>query len=98
MSAKRTPGRKTDWERGKAMRDEDIDMTDEPVMTPEMWAQAVPLRELTKTSVTLRLDTDILEWFKAQGPRYQTRINATLRRIVDAAKSAKAGKKPRIRK
>jgi uncharacterized protein (DUF4415 family) len=98
MSAKRTPGSKTDWERVKAMRDEDIDMTDEPVMTPEMWAHAVPLRELTKTSVTLRLDTDILEWFKAQGPRYQTRINATLRRIVDGAKTVQTSKKPRVRK
>jgi uncharacterized protein (DUF4415 family) len=38
-----------------------------------------------KTSVSLRLDTDVLEWFKAQGPGYQTRINAVLRAFRDAS-------------
>ena len=38
-----------------------------------------------KTSVSLRIDTDVLEWFKAQGPGYQTRINAVLRAFRDAS-------------
>jgi len=40
---------------------------------------------LSKTSVSLRLDQDVLEWFKAQGPGYQTRINQVLRAFRDAS-------------
>ncbi len=36
-----------------------------------------------KKSVTLRLDADVLAWFKKQGPRYQTKINRTLRRVMN---------------
>jgi len=35
-----------------------------------------------KTSVTLRLDADVLAWFKKQGRGYQTRINRTLRKAM----------------
>lgn len=35
--------------------------------------------------VSLRVDADVLEWFKAQGPGYQTRINAVLRAFKDAS-------------
>ena len=38
-----------------------------------------------KTSIALRLDADVLSWFKAQGPGYQTRINAVLRAFKDAS-------------
>jgi len=38
----------------------------------------------TKKMVTLRLDPDILEWFRRRGKRYQTRINAVLRAFVEA--------------
>jgi uncharacterized protein (DUF4415 family) len=37
-----------------------------------------------KTSISLRVDADVLEWFKARGPGYQTRINAVLRAFKDA--------------
>jgi uncharacterized protein (DUF4415 family) len=40
---------------------------------------------LPKTSISLRLDADVLEWFKSTGPGYQTRINAVLRAYKDAA-------------
>ncbi|TAL71287.1 MAG: hypothetical protein EPN56_06545 [Rhodanobacter sp.] len=39
----------------------------------------------TKTAVSLRVDEDVIEWFKAQGPGYQTRINAVLRAFRDAS-------------
>ena len=39
----------------------------------------------TKASISLRLDADVLEWFKAQGPGYQTRINSVLRAFRDAS-------------
>lgn len=37
-----------------------------------------------KTSIALRVDTDVLEWFKSKGPGYQTRMNAVLRAFRDA--------------
>jgi uncharacterized protein (DUF4415 family) len=38
-----------------------------------------------KAAISLRLDADVLEWFRSQGPGYQTRINAVLRAYKDAA-------------
>ena len=38
-----------------------------------------------KASISLRVDNDVLEWFKAQGPGYQTRINTVLRAFRDAS-------------
>ena len=38
-----------------------------------------------KTSISLRVESSVLEWFKAQGPGYQTRINAVLRAFRDAS-------------
>lgn len=38
-----------------------------------------------KTSISLRVDSDVLEWFKAQGTGYQTRMNAVLRAFRDAS-------------
>jgi uncharacterized protein (DUF4415 family) len=38
-----------------------------------------------KAAISLRVDADVLEWFKAQGPGYQTRINAILRAYKEEA-------------
>ena len=38
-----------------------------------------------KASISLRVDADVLEWFKSKGPGYQTRINAVLKAFKDAA-------------
>ena len=38
-----------------------------------------------KTAISLRVEQDVLDWFKAQGPGYQTRINAVLRAFRDAS-------------
>lgn len=43
-----------------------------------------------KQIVTIRLDVDMLEWFKAAGPGYQTRINQVLREHMDAQRAAQA--------
>jgi uncharacterized protein (DUF4415 family) len=81
----------TDWERVDALRDEDIDLSDIPEVTPEMFARAVARKGLKpvarKQQVTLRLDADVLAWFKAQGRGYQTKINALLRAYVEAHRS-----------
>ncbi len=70
------------------MKDEDIDFSDIPPLTEKFWANAVRGRfyRPVKKQVTVRLDADILEWFKARqgGKRgYQTAINAALRKVVD---------------
>ena len=44
-----------------------------------------------KQSVTIRLDADIVEWFKKQGGQYQTLINEVLRRYKDRFSAHRAG-------
>ena len=39
----------------------------------------------SKASISLRVDREVLDWFKAQGPGYQTRMNAVLRAFRDAS-------------
>jgi uncharacterized protein (DUF4415 family) len=46
-------------------------------------------RAPTKFPVGIRLDDDVLAWFKASGPGYQTRINTVLRRHVEAQRKAR---------
>lgn len=76
----------TDFDRLDKMKDEDIDLTDAPEITPEMFAKAVVrhgLKPRTKKQVTLRIDSDVLEWYKKQGRGYQTKINLLLRAYMD---------------
>ena len=78
----------TDWKRLDALQDEDIDLTDAPEITPEMFAKAVMRRGLkpppSKQQITIRLDGDVLTWFRAQGDGYQTWINSLLRAYMEA--------------
>jgi uncharacterized protein (DUF4415 family) len=76
----------TDWARLDALRDEEIDFSDIPEVTPEMFAKAIIRRGLkprTKSQLTLRLDSDVIEWFKQQGRGWQTQINALLRAYME---------------
>lgn len=70
------------------MRDEDIDTSDIPEPTPAEFARAVARRGLKpvgrKQQVTLRIDADVLAWFRAEGRGYQSRINALLREYMKA--------------
>ena len=68
------------------IRDEDIDYSDAPELDDSFWENAVVEYPERKKAVTLRLDSDILTWFKSRGKGYQTRINAVLRSYVDANK------------
>lgn len=70
------------------MQDLDIDLSDAPEISPEMFAKAIVRRGLKpvrpKEQVTLRIDSEVLNWFRSQGPGYQTQINALLRAYVAA--------------
>ncbi len=78
----------TDWTRIDAMRDEDIDFSDSPELTPEMFARAIVRRGVQrrpkKVQLTLRLEEDVLAWFRARGRGYQTQINDLLRAYMEA--------------
>ena len=54
----------------------------------DFWASARVVEPVTKQPISLRVDTDVLDWFKAQGPRYQSRINAVLRSFMTQASTA----------
>ncbi len=89
ISTSKQPVNKTDWKRVDATKDEDIQFDeDSPRTRPEDWATAIVHKGLPpprkKTQIALRLDDDVLTWFKNQGPGYQTRINAILKDYKDA--------------
>jgi uncharacterized protein (DUF4415 family) len=62
--------------------DNEIDASDIPSLTEDFWKNAVRGRfyKPIKTSTTVRIDSDVLIWLRAQGKGYQSRINAILRR------------------
>lgn len=66
--------------------DSEIDYSDIPQINPEDWKSAVrgKFYRPRKQSISLRLDADVLAWFKQQGPGYQTRINNILREVMIA--------------
>ena len=89
VTSKRLAGSRTDFARIDRMRDEDIDYSDIPQWTPEDFANSVvhwglagpnPPKEL----ITLRLDAEVLKWFRSLGKGYQTRINLLLRSYMYA--------------
>ena len=79
-----TPEQRAELEALKALPDDTIDTSDIPPLTDEFWPKAVrnPFYKPTKTSTTVRIDSDVLMWLRAQGPGYQSRINAILRRAM----------------
>ncbi len=84
---KKSEADQTDWKRIDAMKDEDIDFSDIPEITPQMVARAVLRRNFKplprKKQLTLRVDGDVVDWYKKQGRGYQTRINTLLRAYME---------------
>src|SRR5437016_10309798 len=84
----RASGSRTDWERLGAMSDEEALRSarrdrDNPA-APASWLEAGELVEpVRKRAISLRLDPDVIDWFRSTGPRYQSRMNAVLRAFVD---------------
>lgn len=78
---------KTDWDRLKAGAPSGS--SEHPEADIKHIVRGVVRRGLQplppKASISLRVDQDVLEWFKAQGPGYQTRINSVLRAFRDAS-------------
>jgi uncharacterized protein (DUF4415 family) len=81
---KRKPARKQAKQRGKIGRlraSADVEN-----LSPESGTEWRRYYRPLKTPITLRLDADVLAWFKKQGRGYQTRINRTLRKAMAEGK------------
>ncbi|MBE9096286.1 BrnA antitoxin family protein [Tychonema sp. LEGE 07203] len=59
-----------------------IDTSDIPELDAIFWEKAQLVTPLTKQAISLRVDSDVLEWFKNQGKGYQSLMNAVLRSYV----------------
>jgi len=89
---KRAPtSRKSSTKLSKVRKAIDVDVTRDPhapEWTPEMFAQAVARKGLKpvpkKALLSLRIDSDVIEWFRKQGAGYQSRMNALLRAYMEA--------------
>ncbi|MDD2461632.1 MAG: BrnA antitoxin family protein [Kiritimatiellia bacterium] len=85
MNKESTPKKSgTDWKRLQRMKDTEIDFTDIPQIDKAMFKKMVIRMPVKKAALSLRLDPRVIEWFKGQGPGYQTRINAVLQSYVEA--------------
>jgi uncharacterized protein (DUF4415 family) len=66
-----------------AVPDDQIDTSDAPFRPDAVWIKAVDFA-LNKKLISLRIDEDVIDFFKSSGTRYQTRINAVLRSYMNA--------------
>ena len=82
---------KTDSERVRRLSDEDIDaaIKRDPDSDPANfdWSKAVLVMPRRKEAISIRLDDDVLSYFKSLGSGYQTRINAVLRHFMEQARA-----------
>ncbi|MEG4148367.1 BrnA antitoxin family protein [Microcoleus sp. Pol12B5] len=60
-----------------------IDTSDIPELDANFWVKAKLVTPLTKQAISLRVDSDVLDWFKSQGKGYQSLMNAVLRSYVE---------------
>ena len=69
-----------------AMPDKRIDYSDAPSLPDAVWMKAATELPQTKQQITLRIDAEVLDFFRHTGKRYQSRMNAVLRAYVEAHK------------
>jgi uncharacterized protein (DUF4415 family) len=90
---------RTNWARVGAQRDRDIKTGRvHPEADPAHIVRGIVRRGLkprsVKESISLRVDPEVLAWFRAQGPGWQTRMNAVLRAFKDAASRSRGSGRP----
>lgn len=81
-----TKQQRAELKRLASLPDDEIDFSDIPELDEAWFAEAEVWTPPAKKQITLRLDEDIVAYFKEQGKGYQTRMNAVLRAFVDAKK------------
>ena len=67
----------------KAIPETDIDTSDIPELDQNFWNEAKMVRPRRKQAISLRVDNDVLDWFKGQGKGYQSLMNSVLRSYVE---------------
>lgn len=89
-----TAAQKAELKAFDAMPENAIDYSDIPPLDEAFWKNAVrnPFYKPTKTSTTVRIDSDVLQWLRMQGKGYQSKINAILRREMLASFKSAATK------
>jgi uncharacterized protein (DUF4415 family) len=86
MKANNTKRRsRTNWKRVDTLRDSEIDLSEAPELGPDFFAKAI-LWPGPKKQITLRLDPDVLTFFRKHGRGYQTTINSVLRKYMETRK------------
>ena len=84
---------RTDWAAVKAMTEEELEASiaadPDDVHDPIDWTQAVEGMPPRKRDIHIRIDEDVLEWFRQAGRGYQTRINNVLRAFMESRKRAR---------
>lgn len=102
--AKRRPDKPTrgyaDFARLDAMTEEDIERTSPPELAnlpDDFWDGAVLVYPPGKEPISLRVDEDVLAWFRANGPGYQSRMNAVLRKFMTAMQRKAPARKRRAK-
>ena len=86
---------KTDWDRVAKLTDAEIDraIADDPDWAEFKdidWSEAVLVIPPKKTAISIRIDEDVLDYFKREGAGYQRRMNAVLRSYVEQRKKKRA--------
>lgn len=82
---------KTDWQKVSAMSQAEVEKlaNEDDGFLPEDWTNTVILGlPPRKKDIHIRLDSDLIDWFKAQGAGYQTRINSVLRSFVQSKQTS----------
>jgi uncharacterized protein (DUF4415 family) len=80
------------------MSDAEIERTSPPelaTLPADFWKDADLVMPSPKQAISLRVDEDVLAWFKRQGPRYQSRMNAVLRSYMTRMKSTAKSRRVR---
>jgi len=99
LDPKRPPGlTKKARARLARLADKDIDLTDIPATHGVRWKRVdLLIPEVNKRQITLRVDADVLAFFKSTGRRYQTRMNHVLRLYMAAQQQAEVSQRSRGR-
>src|SRR5215471_4974112 len=93
---KLTEGQKRDIKAIAAKRDEDIDFSDAPLVPDWKEAEIGKFYRPKKKPVTMRLDSDVIAWLKADGRGYQTKANWLLRSAMEHQKKARLSRRKAV--
>jgi uncharacterized protein (DUF4415 family) len=76
----------TDWEQVDTIADDDINFSDIPELDNDFFKNAKIVLPKPKIPITLRVESDVLEWYKSKGDKYQTLMHAVLKEYTKVAR------------